>query len=181
MLFVVVFPAPWHEVCVDLIGPWKIIVNGQALVFNALTCTDPVTCLTELSRIDNKTAEHVAMKFETDWLSWYPRPMRCVHDASGEFKGQFKVTLDKCGIKAVCITVKNPQANAIAERVHQTIANILRVLLRAHPPSIDNLLKICSRCNGYLSLNYNVRSSNCCASISQDLSRRICISTRHDA
>ena len=32
-------------------------------------------------------------------------------------------------------TVKNPQANAVCERVHQSIKNILRVLLRATPPA----------------------------------------------
>ena len=40
--------APWDEVVVDLIGPWKLHVHGQDLIFNALTCIDPVTNLTEL-------------------------------------------------------------------------------------------------------------------------------------
>jgi hypothetical protein len=35
--------------------------------------------------------------------------------------------------------VKNPQANAICERLHQTAANALLVLIHAHPPqNIDN-------------------------------------------
>ena len=29
--------APWHTVAVDLIGPWKTLVNGQELEFKALT------------------------------------------------------------------------------------------------------------------------------------------------
>jgi hypothetical protein len=29
--------APWEEVAVDLIGPWKVKVNGQRVEFNALT------------------------------------------------------------------------------------------------------------------------------------------------
>eukprot|EP00978_Attheya_sp_CCMP212_P034949 scaffold149608_cov54-Attheya_sp.AAC.1 len=52
--------APWREVAVDLIGPWKVklghlpVVNeAEAYVtFNALTCIDPVTNLTELIRIE---------------------------------------------------------------------------------------------------------------------------------
>ena len=64
--------APWDEVAVDLIGPWKIQVNGQELIFHALTCIDPVTNLTELVWIDNKSAAHVGMKFENTWLSRYP-------------------------------------------------------------------------------------------------------------
>jgi hypothetical protein len=35
--------APWHEVAVDLIGPWKIRVNGRRLKFRFLTSIDTVT------------------------------------------------------------------------------------------------------------------------------------------
>ena len=48
---------------VDLIGPWNISIHGQELVFHALTCIDPVTNLTELVRINNKTAAHVGNAF----------------------------------------------------------------------------------------------------------------------
>jgi hypothetical protein len=29
--------APWEEDAIDLIGPWKVKVNGQQVEFNALT------------------------------------------------------------------------------------------------------------------------------------------------
>jgi hypothetical protein len=32
--------APWEEVAIHLIGPWKVKVNGQQVEFNALTCID---------------------------------------------------------------------------------------------------------------------------------------------
>ena len=32
--------APWEEVAIILIGPWKVKVNGQQVEFNALTCID---------------------------------------------------------------------------------------------------------------------------------------------
>ena len=32
--------APWNEVCIDLIGPWEIVVNGNICEFRALTCID---------------------------------------------------------------------------------------------------------------------------------------------
>ena len=50
---------PWDEVCVDLIGPWKIEIQGREIEFNALTSIDPVTNLVELVRIDNKTSHHI--------------------------------------------------------------------------------------------------------------------------
>ena len=43
--------------------------------------------------------------------------------------------LRKYRIKPVLITVKNPQANAICERSHQTIGRILRTNLHSHPPA----------------------------------------------
>ena len=52
--------APWNEVCIDLIGPWEIVVNGNICEFRALTCIDPVTNIVELIRITNKTMAHVA-------------------------------------------------------------------------------------------------------------------------
>ena len=40
--------APWIEVAVDLIGPWKMKVRGKEVEFNALTCIDTASNLTEL-------------------------------------------------------------------------------------------------------------------------------------
>jgi hypothetical protein len=35
-----VWIAPWEEVAINLIGPWKVKVNGGQVEFNALTCID---------------------------------------------------------------------------------------------------------------------------------------------
>jgi hypothetical protein len=105
---------PWYEVAVDLIGPWSLLVHGEEILFDALTCIDPVSNLVELVRIENKTAAHVGMLFENTWLSRYPKPSRCVHDNGGEFIGaDFIRILVVNGIKDVPTTVKNPQSNAI--------------------------------------------------------------------
>ena len=118
---------PWDAVAVDLIGPWKISVNGIELEFLALTCIDPVTNITELIRIESKTAAHVAQKFTNVWLSRYPKPNACIHDKGGEFTGaRFLQLLAQWDIRDSGTTSKNPQANAICERMHQTVANILR-------------------------------------------------------
>ena len=48
-------------------------------------------------------------------------------DKGNEFLTEFKeMIINDYGIKVKRITTKNPQANAIIERVHQTIGNILR-------------------------------------------------------
>ena len=126
---------PWEEVCIDLIGPWKVKVGNRKLKFKALTCIDPVTGLVEMVRIDNKTAEHVIRKFEHLWLARYPWPRRCVHDNGGEFIGhEFQMTLEAIGIKDVTTTSYNPTANAICERMHQTVGNILRTVVHSTKP-----------------------------------------------
>jgi hypothetical protein len=55
--------APWDEVAIDLIGPWKVKVGSKLCEFNALTCIDTASNLVELVRIDNKTAAHIRDKF----------------------------------------------------------------------------------------------------------------------
>jgi hypothetical protein len=75
---------PWEEVTINLIGPWKVKVE-----FNALTCIDTASNLVELIHVDNKTAEHIRDKFIQSWLCRYPHPIQCLHyDKGGEFIGQ---------------------------------------------------------------------------------------------
>ena len=128
--------APFEEVAVDLIRPWKVKVRGKEVTFNALTIIDPVTNLVELVRIDNKTALHIRKKFEQTWLSRYPWPRRCVHDKGKEFIGAaFTSLLERIGVTNATSTTKNPQSNAICERMHQTVGNILRTVLHSNPPA----------------------------------------------
>ncbi len=46
----------------------------------------------------------------------------------------FQKLLQKCHIKDVCTTAKNPQSNAVCDRMHQTVGNVLRILLHCNPP-----------------------------------------------
>jgi hypothetical protein len=103
--------------------------------FNALTCIDTALNLVKLIHIDNKTAKHIPDKFTQSWLCWYPCPVQCLHDKGGEFIGQnLQWLLEIFSIKDVCSTSKNPQSNAICERMHQTITNVLRTLVHTNPP-----------------------------------------------
>ena len=158
---------PWHDVAVDLIGPWKITINGTDLVFQALTAMDPVTNLLEIARIDKKTSANVAQTFSNVWLARYPWAYRCIHDNGGEFIGhEFQQLLAEVGIVSKPTTVKNPQSNGLVERSHKTIADTLRVLLHVSPPTnmddatrmVDNALASCMhamRC----SVNHTMQTS----------------------
>lgn len=122
----------------DLIGPWRVDVKGKEVEFNALTCVDPVTNIVELVRIDNKTARHISQLFTNTWLSRYLWPKKCVHDNGGEFIGwEFQRMLEKAKTRDRPTTSRNPQANAICERMHQTVGNILRTLLHGHEVADD--------------------------------------------
>jgi len=127
---------PWTGLQVDNIGPWKVTLpNGNEVEFNAVTFIDPVSNLFEVARINNHTSEHLAMQLQNVWLSRYPWPRYLVHDKEGCFTAvPFQNVLHACNIDDKTITTKNPTAQGIVERVHQTIGNVLRTLLHAHTP-----------------------------------------------
>ena len=128
---------PWSHVAVNLIGPWSIQIPalGASIEIFALTCIDLATTICELVRLDNKTSKHAALKFETTWLSRYPKCQDCLHDPGPEFTGQpFQECLINNGINARPTTTKNPQSNAIVERMHRAIGDMLRIWLRRDPP-----------------------------------------------
>ena len=88
---------------------------------------DPATGWVEIKDIENKYAYNVANVVETTWLSRYPWPKVMTFDRGTEFMAEFAQMIRKdYGIKKKPITSRNPQANAIIERVHQTIGNMLR-------------------------------------------------------
>ena len=131
---------PFEEVTVYLKGPWKVQVCGKPYDFNALTAIYTVPNLVEIVRIYKKTSEHITARFAQSWMARYPWPKRYVHDNGGEFVDwEFQQFLDKCNVKDVPTTSRNPQANSICERIHQSVGNILRTLLHGDPP--ENVLK----------------------------------------
>ena len=78
------------------------------------------------------------MKFENEWLARYPKPVRVVFDHGGEFVGAtFQSMLITNGIEPRPTTAKNPQSNAVCERMHKTVGDILRT----HVPEmkVDNI------------------------------------------
>jgi transposase InsO family protein len=126
----------WSNLAVDTIGPWTLQVGNQQVVFKALTIIDMVTNLVELVRLDNGSAAHAALQFENTWLAQYPRPDLVIHDQGKDFVGfHFQQMLQRNGVSSRPTTVKNPQANAICERMHHTVGNTLRMLSTLNPPA----------------------------------------------
>jgi transposase InsO family protein len=135
---------PWEEVALDLIGPWTVKVADESYEFYALTCIDTVTNFPNDIRLCDKTASHVGMQFENLWLAQYPRPVHCVHDGGTEFiSADFQRVLQRFGIKGVAISIRNPQSNAVCERLHQSVGDALRVFLsQGIPFNVHNIAEL---------------------------------------
>jgi hypothetical protein len=127
---------PWEQVHVDLIGPWDVRYNstsvpGKSTIekIQALTIMDKATGWPEFVAIRNKTSQHIALSFDSEWLCRYPRPAQVVYDNGTEFTGQeFQELLESYGIKPLATTVRNPRSNGVIERVHLTMGDMLRTM-----------------------------------------------------
>jgi hypothetical protein len=119
---------PWDIMCIDLVGPYKIRRRGHKdLICKAVTMIDPATGWFEIHQFDDKRAITIANIAEQQWFSRYPWPTQIIFDRGSEFMGhEFQEMLNIYGVKKKPITTRNPQANAILERVHQVLGNIIR-------------------------------------------------------
>jgi hypothetical protein len=127
---------PWQTVCIDLIGPYPIgeikkdkkgkVVSDTLTTLHAMTMVDPATGWFEIIEVPNKRADYIANLFEQVWLARYPWPAKVVMDRGREFMGEVIDLLRNNGIVRWPITTRNPQANAMVERAHQTIHNMIR-------------------------------------------------------
>ena len=73
----------------------------------------------------DKGSSKISQLFNNTLLCRYPCPRKVVFDNRSEFKRDFTPLLKDFDIKPVLTSVKNPQANAPVERVHQVILNML--------------------------------------------------------
>ena len=124
-----------------MIGPYTIRNNetGQSLTLHCVTMIDPATGWFEIKTTEGKSAMEVANIVETTWLSRYPWPQEIVYDRGTEFMGDFaNMISDDYGITKRPITVRNPQANSIIERIHQTLGNIIRTFELHNDTEITN-------------------------------------------
>ena len=81
-----------------------------------------------MTEYPDKQSITIANIVEQEWLSRYPWPQIITYDQGSEFIGKdfSDMVQNDYGIKVKAITVRNPQANAIVERIHQVIDNMIR-------------------------------------------------------
>ena len=126
---------PWKDVAVDMSGPWKTYIDGKQVTFFSLTIIDVFTGWVEILPVESKDMGTISDLFEREWLQRYPRPSRVIFDAGSKFDNyQFRGKLTTWFILPVPITVKNPRANSIVERMHSVLGDMIRVqLVSKHP------------------------------------------------
>ncbi|MFM8588489.1 MAG: RNase H-like domain-containing protein [Bacteroidota bacterium] len=147
---------PWEALCVDLIGPFTLKgKDGSQIDFMCLTMIDPASSWFEMVELPvmetitpiatsskrgtkthkpmltketyfDKTSTMISHLVNKTWFSQYPQCKHKIYDNGSEFKLHFEALCDSYGIKRKPTSVKNPQANAILERVHQVIMTMLR-------------------------------------------------------
>ena len=101
--------------------------SGKSVYLQAVTMIDPAIGWVEIRTVPSARADLVANQVELAWLTRYPLPNKVIVDRGNEFLAEFReMIINDYGITVKPITSRNPQANAILERVHQTIGNILR-------------------------------------------------------
>jgi hypothetical protein len=79
-----------------------------------------------IEEIFNKISERIAWLVNKTWLSRYPRCCYIIYNNGSEFKLNVEYLCVTYGIKRKPTRMKNPQANAILERLHQVLAQMLR-------------------------------------------------------
>ena len=126
---------PWKDIALDLAGPWKATINEQEVEFFTFTIIDVFTGWVEIIPMKEKKMEVIRDLLVQNWLRRHPRPSRCIFDAGSEFDNE---EMSKClttwFIKPEPVTVKNPRANAIVERMHRVLGDMLRCqLANLHP------------------------------------------------
>eukprot|EP00957_Ditylum_brightwellii_P202803 15331866-Ditylum_brightwellii.AAC.1 len=124
---------PWQTVHVDTVGPWPVEFQLkkskviQTVNIITLTAVDWATHWPEIWPVRDQTAKLAVCTFDMEWLCRFPRPEEVVHDNRGEFVGfEFQELLISYGIKAMPMTVHNPQSNSPIERMHLVMGDIMR-------------------------------------------------------
>jgi hypothetical protein len=89
---------------------------------------DPATGWFEIVEVPKKRADYISNLIEINWLTRYPWPTEIIMDRGSEFAAEVRKMLNKeYPIKRKLITTRNPQANAVIERIHQVVHNMIRV------------------------------------------------------
>jgi hypothetical protein len=99
----------------------------------ALAMIDPATGCFEFVRVTNKSAISIQRLIHNAWLARNPPPQFIFFDNESKFKSEPKQMCENYGNKGKPATsnpqstIHNPEENAIIERVHKMVNDMLRL------------------------------------------------------
>ncbi len=88
-------------------------------------------------QIFDKSSDQISWLVIKIWLCRYPRCRYLIYDNGLEFKLHFEALCGSYGIKRKPTTIKNPQANAICERIHQVLGTMMHTSELDMADSVD--------------------------------------------
>ena len=142
-------PKQWDKVHVDLIGPYSKYIRqqhpGGSVIKNdvSITCMkiiEPATDWFETIKVPtfeleevtggnddfvDKSSTRIDQLLHNRWIIRHSLPRKLIFGKGSEFKRDFTPFLKDFDIKPFLATIKNSQANAMVERMHQVILNII--------------------------------------------------------
>ena len=113
-----------EKVGIDLLGPLPKSSSGN--VYAIVVMHYPTTKWPEVFAVPNKTAKAIADFFYRDIICRHGCPKEVISDNGSEFKGDFALLLQKCGIDHRLTAPNHPQANGRVEHFNGTLATALR-------------------------------------------------------
>ena len=122
---------PGNRLCLYLILTYVIRRKDKKynLHLKVVTIIGPVIGWFEITQYDDKREIFITILVETKWLSRYPIPIEIIYDQGSKFIGheikKYRIQ-EEYGITAKPSTLVNPMSNAILERIHQVLGNLVR-------------------------------------------------------
>ena len=95
-------------------------------VLHCLTMIDPTTGWFKIAEVPDTRADNISNILQQSWLVRYPWPTKVICDRGKEFMAETKEMLEEdYGIMQQVIMTRNPQANSMVERAHQTFHQMI--------------------------------------------------------
>lgn len=130
---------PFQQIHLDIAGPLDSN-NGTPYI---LIMVDAFTGWTEAVPMVNSEAETLAKALVNEWICRYGCPLRLVTDRGANISGKIIHNVSRLlQIKKVETTAYHPQSNGKAERMIQTVKNLLKSMITATGKEWGNLLQL---------------------------------------
>ena len=99
--------------------------SGKSINLQAVTKIYSATGWIEIYTVPSAEADFVANQVELAWLTRFPPPSKIIMDRGNEILAVFREMIIINVIIEKPVTSSDPQANAILEKVHETVGDIL--------------------------------------------------------